>query len=242
MPLQVCGFFPVSGLQKQPIKRPGHTSDLSPTLSVWISLSRPLPFRSHLSCGSGAPSRPPISSIIPFDLEAFCREQRFTSKLPQPIVAKLADLQQRAGAYKNAGTTLRTAQAGGGSRNTSPRTLLHLGHLGAQTGKPSGATTACFLLPHLPDEPLTLPFLCSLLPAGLRVRRSLLSPKPCQTSTGTRSGCEAGGSTLASPTSGCQDLPARTSRLMGKEGLVTGQGQGQQEVCVPRHPSSCPSH
>lgn len=203
-------------------------------MSVWSSLSRPLPFRSHLSCGSGAPSRPPISSIIHFDLEAFRREQRFISKPAQPTVAKLADLQQRAGAYKNAGSTLRSAQAGRDSRNTSPRTpLLHLGHLGAQTGKPSGTATACSLLPHLPDEPLTLPFLCSLLPTGLRVRRSLLSPKPCQTSTGTRSGCEASGSTLASPTSGCQDPAARTSWLMGKDGLVTGQGQGQQEEGVP---------
>ena len=82
-------------------------------------------------------------------------------------------------------------------------------------------------LPALPpprEAAHPFPFLSSPLPAGLPVRRSLQSPKPCQTSMGTRSGYKAGGSAPC-PTHfpGDQHPPARPASVLGNAGLMTGR-------------------
>ena len=82
-------------------------------------------------------------------------------------------------------------------------------------------------LPALPppgEAAHPFPFLSSPLPAGLPVRRSLQSPKPCQTSMGTRSGYKAGGSApCLTHFPGDQHPPARPASVLGNAGLMTGR-------------------
>ena len=60
---------------------------------------------------------------------------------------------------------------------------------------------------------------------------------------GTRSGCEAGSSAPAAPTSGGQDLPARTSLAPGEVGADDGgRVRGSRKsVSQLSHPRCCPS-
>lgn len=77
--------------------------------------------------------------------------------------------------------------------------------------------------------------LSAFLPAGLQGRRSLQSPKPCQTSVDTRSGCEADASTPRPP----QLLEAQThlhERTYFIQAGAGGLGVGGEEEALPFSP------
>ena len=142
----------------------------------------------------------------------------------------------------SAGPTLRPARGVGAfQKRTSTRTLP------AAFGTPwrmerwepaVGGDSHPWIPPLPPPGGATHPFplLCSLLPAGLPVRRSLQSPKPCQTSMGTRSGYEAGGSTpCLTHFRGDQHPRARPASLLGNAGLMTGRAccSSASQAAVP---------
>lgn len=179
-----------------------------------------------------------MGSVIPFHPGGFGREplpsaEGYTVELFLPAAEEGASSKEQDPVRECGDHT----QHGFQEHTPTWTSLLPLGHL--QDWRGSSQKQPLFV----PSSPTSLPshsslpLLHSLFSAGRRVRRSLLSPKPCQTSMVTRFGCEAWASNPALPLLGAGIHLPEPASFVGREGLVMGgQGKRQQEEPVSAQP------